>query len=223
VLEHLHHFLAALGAAALAFGVVLTRKPAADVVPLAVPKPNCLTPRALMELIGHEAIVCEAYKDSRGIWTWGIGVTSASGHHVERYIDKPQPVERCIEIFIWLLQTKYLPAVLKAFAGYDLDEAQLAAAVSFHYNTGKIAVAQWVKDWKQGKLEAARADFMLWRTPRAVTERRQAECDLFFDGKWSNDGKALIVPVNKPSHQPNFRQAKRVNVMPLLDKLCVTP
>ena len=35
---------------------------------------NGLTRRTLLELVYHEGIVLEAYKDSKGIWTWGIGV-----------------------------------------------------------------------------------------------------------------------------------------------------
>ena len=64
------------------------------------PFTGAVTLRMACEVIGHEAIVQEAYKDSKGIWTWGIGVTSASGHSVERYRDNPQPIERCIEIGI---------------------------------------------------------------------------------------------------------------------------
>jgi len=34
------------------------------------------------ELAAHEGIVVEAYRDTVGVWTWGIGVTSRSGHKV---------------------------------------------------------------------------------------------------------------------------------------------
>ena len=105
-----------------------------------------LTKRVLLELASHEGIVKEAYKDSKGIWTWGIGVTSASGHKVfPRYVDNPQPLGRVIEIYKWLLETKYLPDVLQAFEGHSLNEAQIAAALSFHYNTGGIKKASWVR------------------------------------------------------------------------------
>jgi lysozyme len=177
---------------------------------------DSLTAQVAMELIGHEAIVLEAYKDSKGIWTWGIGVTDASGHNVERYIDHPQSIARCLEIFVWLLRTKYLPHVYNAFEGYSLTEAELAAALSFHYNTGAILSATWVKLWKAGHVAEARKSFMTWNKPAAIVERRQMECDLFFDGLWSNDGKALVIPVSKPSYQPNYRHAARVDVLPTL-------
>lgn len=178
-----------------------------------------LTPRVALELISHEAIVPEAYKDSVGVWTWGVGVTNASGHEVHpRYKDKPQLIARCLQVYIWLLQTKYIPAVEKAFSGCQLTEAQFAAAVSFHYNTGAIATADWVDEWKAGN-PAARTSFMRWRKPPEIIPRREKERDLFFDGKWSNDGKATVIPVKKPSYTPNFAAAKRVDVSAILKEL----
>jgi len=39
-----------------------------------------------MEVASHEAIIRQAYKDSEGVWIWSVGLTSATGHVVERYI-----------------------------------------------------------------------------------------------------------------------------------------
>ena len=94
-----------------------------------------LTPKIVLEIASHEAIIRSAYKDSVGVWTWSAGITSASGHSVERYIDNPQTMQKCLEIYVWLLGEKYAPAVDKAFAGHVLTEAQYAAALSFHWNT----------------------------------------------------------------------------------------
>jgi lysozyme len=171
-----------------------------------------LTVRGALELIGHEAIVREAYKDSVGVWTWGIGVTNASGHNVDRYKDNPQPVAKCLMVFIWLLRARYIPAVEAAFAGHTLSEAQFAAALSFHYNTGAITSADWVKQWKRGEIAQARTAFMNWRNPPEIIPRREKERDLFFDGHWSGDGKANVLPVLKPSYRPDFRHPQRVDV-----------
>jgi lysozyme len=178
-----------------------------------------LTPKVALELIGHEAIVPEAYKDSVGVWTWGIGVTNASGHSVDRYKDNPQPIERCLEVYLWLLRAKYIPAVVKAFEGFTLTEAQFAAALSFHYNTGAIARAGWVKKFKAGDMAGGRLAFMEWRKPPEIIERRQKECDLFFDGRWSQDGKATVYDVRKPSYSPNWKTARRVDVSAALMRL----
>jgi lysozyme len=171
-----------------------------------------LTVRMALELVCHESIVLEAYKDSKGIWTWGIGVTAASGHEVLRYKDNPQPMARVLEVYAWLLRERYLPAVLKAFDGFPLTEAQLAAALSFHYNTGAIGRAGWVALVREGKNAAARAAFMEWRKPPEIVERRSRECALFFDGKWSQDGKVTVFPVRKPSYTADWGRARRVDI-----------
>ena len=52
---------------------------------------NIITVKIAQEIVSHEAIVREAYKDSVGVWTWSVGITNASGHKVfPRYKDNPQ-------------------------------------------------------------------------------------------------------------------------------------
>lgn len=196
---------------------------ALGVVPKPAPIPHVsgqITPRIALELIGHEAIVQEAYLDSVKVWTWGIGVTNASGHEVHpRYKDNPQPIERCVEVYLWLLSEKYAPAVVKAFAGRELTEAQFGAALSFHYNTGAILKADWVKRWLAGDEGAAHRSIMNWCKPVELTARRTRERDLFFDERWSSDGEATVYPVRKPSYTPDFARAKRVDVRPIIEGL----
>ena len=164
-----------------------------------------LTARIAKELIEHEAIVREAYKDSKGIWTWSVGITSASGHTVfPVYKDNPQTIRKCLEIYIWLLRKKYIPAVEAAFAGHVLTESQFGGALSFHYNTGAIGSATWVKQWKSGDIAGAKLSIMNWKKPPEIIPRRQKERDLFFDGVWSGKGKARVWPVKKPSYTPDW-------------------
>ena len=178
-----------------------------------------ITVKTALELLAHEAIVREAYKDSVGVWTWGVGVTSASGHRVHRYKDNPQPIEKCLEIFIWLLETKYAPPVRNAFAGFDLSEEQFSAALSFHYNTGGIGRATWARLWREGDEAGARSAFMSWRKPPEIIPRREKERDLFFDGKWTAPSTVIEYDVRKPSYKPDWSSAKRVRVKPALEEL----
>lgn len=178
-----------------------------------------LTVRVAMELVHHEAIVREAYRDSVGVWTWGVGITDASGHSVMRYKDNPQSIAKCLEVYLRALRERYVPGVNRAFQGFALTEAQFAAALSFHYNTGAIERADWVRLWKAGKEDAAHAAFMHWRKPPEIIGRRTQERDLFFDGRWSGDGTAIVYPVRKPSYQPDFRRAERVDVRAALEAL----
>lgn len=177
-----------------------------------------LTPRIALELIAHEGIVTEAYKDSVGVWTWSVGVTDASGHKVfPRYKDKPQPLEHCIGVYLWLLREKYLPPVLAAFGPRDPSEAELGAALSFHWNTGAIARASWIGRFVAGDVVGARKAMLDWARPAALLARRKKEQALFFDGKWSQDGNAVVYRVAKPSYQPSG--GKRVDVRALVEGL----
>lgn len=173
-----------------------------------------VTEMVALEVVSHEAIIREAYKDSQGVWTWSAGITSASGHKVERYKDNPQSLKRCLEVYIWLLKTKYGPQVTEAFRGHNLTESEFCAALSFHWNTGAIARASWVDSWKAGKIAQARKQFMEWRKPAAIISRREKERDLFFDGKWSNDGKTNTYDVAKPSYAPKWSSIRRVDIRP---------
>lgn len=172
---------------------------------------NAITYRVALEIASHEAIIRQAYKDSVGVWTWSIGLTNATGHNVDRYIGKPQPMEHCLRIYAWALE-KYAQAVRKAFAGHALTEAQFAAALSFHYNTGSIAKASWVTLWKQGDVAGARKAFMSWSKPAEIIPRRQKERDLFFDGKWSSDGRITEYTRVKTNGTPDWGSGVRVNV-----------
>jgi len=173
---------------------------------------NRITYRAALEIISHEGIVRQAYKDSKGVLTWGIGVTDASGHNVKRYLGKPQPMEKVLEVFIWLLETKCLPAVIEAFHGYELQEHELAAALSFHYNTGGIKRALWVRTFMAGHRDSARVLFMSWKRPASIIPRREKERDLFFDGKWSATGFATEYTRLTRKGTVDWRSAKRVDI-----------
>jgi len=170
-----------------------------------------LSYRTALEIASHEALIRQAYKDSVGVWTWSVGVTSATGHNVERYIGKPQTVERCLEVWIWALR-KYADDVEAAFKGFPLTEAQFAAALSFHYNTGSIGKATWVKQVKAGDMAGARKSIMSWKKPPEIIGRRTKERDLFFDGKWSGDGTMTEYTRLTKTSTPVWGSAVKINV-----------
>ncbi|QEL26165.1 lysozyme [Bosea sp. F3-2] len=171
-----------------------------------------VTADVALETAAHEGLVRQTYRDSKGVLTWSIGVTNASGHNVDRYIGKPQPMEHCLAIYAWLLETRYAPAVREVFAKKPLTEAQFAAALSFHYNTGAIKSATWPKLWLAGDIAAAKTAFMAWNKPAEIVERRRKECDLFFGGKWSNNGRITEYTRVTAKMTPDGASAKRVDV-----------
>lgn len=173
-----------------------------------------LTPRIAAELIAHEGVVAEAYRDSVGIWTWSVGLTDACGHKVGRYRDNPQPLSRCFEIFIWALKENYLPPVLAAFGHHDPAEHELAGALSFHWNTGAIGRAEWMRLFRSGQAGAAHEAMMNWAKPASLALRRRRERALFFEGRWTGDGTALVYDVAKPAYRPT--RGRRTDIMDAL-------
>jgi GH24 family phage-related lysozyme (muramidase) len=171
-----------------------------------------LTERTLLEIAEHEGLVLEAYRDSVGVWTWGFGVTDASGHKVGRYRKNCSTIERAVEVYEWLLRDKYLPQVLAAFRGRELTEAQLTAALSFHWNTGAIGRADWVKSFLAGNRNRAWTEFMNYSRPREIINRRKAERDLFFDGRWSGDGVVTMYERVRPGGTPDWSSARQIDI-----------
>lgn len=179
-----------------------------------------LTARIACELIAHEGIVREAYKDSVGVWTWSVGLAETGGWPVMQYKDNPAPLDVCIGAYIDALQKQYLPDVLKAFAGRTLTEAQTGGALSFHYNTGAIKRASWVKSFLAGDMAEARIEMMEWCHPPEITDRRRAERNLFFDEQWTGKGTSTVYErVRKPSYQIDWRSAKRIDVKSIIEGL----
>jgi lysozyme len=171
-----------------------------------------LSERTLLEIAEHEGLVLEWYLDSVGIGTWGFGVTDKSGHKVGRYRKNRSTIERAVEVFEWLLRTKYMPEVMGAFRGRALTEAQLTAALSFHWNTGAIGQADWVQSFLLGRREKAWAEFMHWSRPREIIARRKAERDLFFDGRWSGDGVVLMYEEVRANGTPRWSSARQIDI-----------
>lgn len=171
-----------------------------------------------LEILHHEAVVRQTYFDSVGVATWSVGITSASGHRVERYIDNPQPMEYCLEVFVWVLR-RYADSVNEVLP--KASKHQFAAALSFHWNTGAIHRASWVKHHQRGDRAQAMRNFMNWRKPPEIIPRRKAEKRLFFDGVWSNDGTVTEFTRVTHSHRPDWSSAVKVDVTEALRRALV--
>lgn len=146
--------------------------------------------RGLAEIASHEGIVMSKYKDSVGVWTIGIGHTKNAGAPDPEKLKAALSLDKIMQIFSSDIK-KFETRVLSAFTR-TLSQAQFDAAVSFDFNTGGIHRASWVKQFNKGDDQAARYSFMKWRKPREIIPRRQAECGLFFDGRYSGNGKVNV-------------------------------
>ncbi|KUR80744.1 hypothetical protein AQZ49_01570 [Novosphingobium sp. FSW06-99] len=168
----------------------------------------------------EEGIAREAYLDSAQppVWTWSMGLTAAAGINVLQYRNRPAPIEVCLNAAIERLNAAYLPNVNRAFAGHALNDAQLAAAVSFEWNTDAIGRADWVHHWIAGNMAAARRDLTFnYLGGGQLADRRKREAALFFDNTWPAD---MHCPVWQVSH-PGYRPYKPVatDVMPILQSI----
>ena len=177
-----------------------------------------ITFKTALEIASHEALVRQTYKDSVGVLTWSIGITSATGHDVSRYIGKPQSLDHCLEIYVWAL-SNYAEAVRSEFSGSNLTEEQFAAALSFHWNTGAIRSATWPDLWKAGRISEARASFMSWRKPASIIDRRTKEAALFFDGVWSSGGDVVEYTRLGGNMVPAWSSAKMISIEEPLRRL----
>lgn len=177
-----------------------------------------LTARILAEIAHHEGIVCEAYRDIGGVWTWGVGLTAAAGVDPLKWRDRPADLDEVLATYVRVVRARYLPPVAEAL-GDDLGEAALGGALSFQYNTGALDRAEWVAAWRAGDAEAARAAFLTWDKNGALRPRRAAEAALFFDGTWSGDGTAPVLDVSRNDHRPDPASLRRIDVLTALARL----
>ena len=164
-----------------------------------------ITARIAAYLFHEEALVPEAYLDSDTPpnWTWAGGLTEASGVKVQQYINRPAPLDVCVRATLAMVTAKYLPNVARAFAGHALNDAQLAGALSFEWNTDAIGRADWVRDWTGGNIAAARHDLTgNYLQGGKLTARRAREAALFFTNTWPTDMHCLIYQVSKPGYRP---------------------
>lgn len=165
--------------------------------------------QGLAEIAAHEGIVTSRYKDSVGVWTIGTGHTVNAGHPDPRALHRDLSLNEIMEIFARDIG-KFEARVNRSFK-QGLTQSQFDAAVSFDFNTGAIHRATWVKQFNGGQIKQARKSFMNWRKPKEIIPRRQKECDLFFDDKYSGNGMVNVYPATK-SGRVEWGKGKRMNL-----------
>lgn len=168
-----------------------------------------LSPHGIIELVGHEAIVLNRYKDTKGIWTIGIGHTQNAGIPNPHHITGTLSLNEVIDIFIRDVKS-IETRVQKAFTR-TITQHQFDAAVSFDFNTGAIDRAKWVQHFNCGNIKKSKYAFMQWRKPKEIINRRQYECKLFFEGKYSSTGWVNIYNAGK-NGKIIWKKGKRIRL-----------
>lgn len=144
----------------------------------------------LFALALHEGIVPAPYLDGVGVLTYGIGHTAAAGEVDPKDIPAGMPenldeaVDTVVKLFMKAV-TQYEDAVNKAIK-VPVEQHEFDAAVSFHYNTGAISRAAWVKHLNENPddREGAAKKILNWMKPAMIKKRRTAEYTLFLTGTY---------------------------------------
>jgi lysozyme len=147
-----------------------------------------MTDRGLLALVRHEGLVPGPYLDVKNVWTFGIGHTAAAGPPDPARMPRGMPADldagireafRLFRTDIVAHEAEVLRAVKVLLEPNEFD-----ALVSFHYNTGGIAKASLTRHLNAGNRAAAAQGFMGWLRPAAIRTRREAERELFRDGRY---------------------------------------
>lgn len=154
--------------------------------------------KGLLEIAEHEGIVPAPYKDSVGVWTFGIGHTAAAGDldpsemsgKMPVGVDLDAAVTRAIKLFKRDV-VKYEARVNKALTR-KVKQHEFDALVSFDFNTGGIHRARLTKAINLGD-KAAHRHFMGWLRPPEIRKRRTAEMNLFRTGDYDANGTAIPI------------------------------
>lgn len=174
--------------------------------------------RGLMTLIAHEGIVLSRYKDSVGVWTIGVGHTKAAGGLNPEIFSGTLTIRQVMDMLKEDI-VKYENGVNKAVK-VPLKQHEFDALVSFHYNTGAIGRASFVKALNASDRAAAYRGIMDWKKPPEIIKRREAERDLLRDGTYPAPF-ATVYPAT-PSGAVQWGKGQRVNLSDLMAEHFVT-
>ncbi|MDR6954107.1 GH24 family phage-related lysozyme (muramidase) [Ancylobacter sp. 3268] len=151
----------------------------ATVDPTPAPPRQSMSAIGLAALISREARKLTAYRDTKGIWTIGIGHTAAAGAPIP-YAGLTITAAEADAIFARDI-VQYEDAV-RAAIKVSLADHQFDALTSVCYNigTGAFPGATFVKRINAGETPARiRAAIMMWRKPSEIISRRTGEADQF--------------------------------------------
>lgn len=162
----------------------------------------------LNKLIAREGLKTKAYRDSKGIWTIGVGHTSAAGPPAVTpdLVLTHQQVLELLDRDIVKFENEIKPLIHT-----ELTQNEWDSIVSFVYNigTGGFRKSKTLKLLNAGQKEAAGKAMMGWVTPPEITGRRKTEVQQFLTpyAKGSQEAQDKpeapeATPVAKPSEKP---------------------
>jgi lysozyme len=133
----------------------------------------------LIDLEGSRLI---AYRDTKGIWTIGIGHSARAGSapipHAGMAITREQEHE------ILARDLAHFEHAVNSSVKVPISQTQFDALVSFAFNIGATAFrrSSVVKRLNEGDHPSAAEAMLLWRNPPEIEGRRRKEYALFKKG-----------------------------------------
>ena len=137
-----------------------------------------LSPIGRAALVAREGERLTAYKDSVGVWTIGIGITTASG--LIKVTPGLKITKAQSEALFAQAVAKYVDPVRKALrSDRAWPQEFFDACVSLAYSIGPVGFAQSsiVRRANAGDMAGAIEAFLMWNKPAVVIPRRQGERD----------------------------------------------
>lgn len=165
--------------------------------------------KGLAEIASHEGVVLSPYKDSVGVWTFGIGHTASAGIPDPRQLRGEQSLAFAMDVF--RRDIAHFEGRVNRAVKVPIKQHQFDALVSFDFNTGGINRASLTKALNAGSYTRAAELFMRWTKPKEVEKRRGREMRLFRDGVYSSGGKATVYRAVNGNVQ--WASGKRIDVM----------
>ena len=164
-----------------------------------------ISDKGVLEIAEHEGIVPGPYKDSVGVWTVGVGHTSAAGGPKPESMPRGMPadVDKVVLDMLALFDVdldKYEARVNKAVIA-PLKQHEYDALVSFDFNTGGIYRAKLTEAINRG--DKGGDGFMGWLKPKEIIKRRKAEQALFRTGDYDANGDT--IPIWRVDEHGNLR------------------
>lgn len=188
---------------------------------------NTTSDDGLTFLERQEGVVLKAYRCPAGKWTIGGGLTAASGvvkPHAGLVITSKE-ARRLLRL---ALDRNYEPTVREALP--DANQHEFDGAVSFHFNTGAIQRASWVKAWRARNWPEVRSRLNAWRKGGGkvlpgLVSRRAEEYQVIRFGKYRNGRAAArvagtakeVVPIGPDERMAIGRALHKLGYLAKLD------
>lgn len=131
-----------------------------------------------------EGLYLSPYLCPAGVPTIGYGATYYESGEAVTLKDAPITRERAEKLLLWMVRTKYLPAVIRLCPGIDSPN-RLAAIIDFTFNlgAGNLRASTLRKKINAGRWDEVPAELRKWvkgggKVLRGLVVRRDAEISL---------------------------------------------